>query len=77
MKAKKGITCSVGVSLTAQFARESAMLKLPEGRRRWGESRETWRGGEWAPAALGLPENTVNMRNTPYLDVRDRFSEKE
>ena len=26
-------------SLSAQFARESAMLKLPEERRRWGESK--------------------------------------
>ena len=29
------IACSAGV-LSAQFARESAMLKLPEERRRWG-----------------------------------------
>ena len=24
-----------------------------------------------------LPENTVKMRNTPYLDARDRFSGNE
>ena len=31
-------------SLSAQFARESAMLKLPEERRRWGESKGAGRG---------------------------------
>ena len=32
-------------SLNAQFARESAMLKLPKERRRWGESKGAQRGG--------------------------------
>ena len=31
-------------SLGAQFARESAMLKLPEERRKWGESKRAGRG---------------------------------
>ena len=31
-------------SLSAQFTRESAMLKLPEERRRWGESKGAGRG---------------------------------
>ena len=31
-------------SLSAQFARESAMLKLPEERRKWGESKGAGRG---------------------------------
>ena len=31
-------------SLSAQFARESAMLILPEERRRWGESKGAGRG---------------------------------
>ena len=31
-------------SLNAQFARESAMLKLPKERRRWGESKGAGRG---------------------------------
>ena len=31
--------CSAGVSQGAQFARESAMLKLSEERRKWGESK--------------------------------------
>ena len=31
-------------SLSAQFARESAMLKLPEEKRRWGESKGAGRG---------------------------------
>ena len=30
--------------MSAQFARESAMLKLPEERRRWGESKGAGRG---------------------------------
>ena len=30
----------------AKFARESAMLKLPEERRRWGESKGAGRGWE-------------------------------
>ena len=33
-------------SLSAQFARESAMLKLPEERRRWGKSKGAEGGGE-------------------------------
>ena len=33
-------------SFGAQFARESAMLKLPEERRKWGESKGAGRGRE-------------------------------
>ena len=40
----KYVTCSAGVSLSAQFARESDMLKPPEERRRWGESKGAGRG---------------------------------
>ena len=32
--------------MSAQFARESAMLELREERRRWGESKGAGRGGE-------------------------------
>ena len=43
-------------SLSAQFARESAMLKLPEERRRWGESKEAGRGrGERREKFFFLP----------------------
>ena len=38
------VACSVGVSLGAQFAREIATLKLPEERRKWGESKGAGRG---------------------------------
>ena len=44
----------------AQFAREIAMLKLPEERRKWGESK-----GAGREKRKRLPENTVKMRNTP------------
>ena len=37
------LACSA-FSSSAQFARESAMLKLPEERRRWGESKGAGRG---------------------------------
>ena len=36
--------CSAGVSQGVQFARESAMLKLSEERRKWGESKGAGRG---------------------------------
>ena len=51
-------------SLGAQFARESPMLKLPEERRRWGESKGR---GERAgrEKRKRLPENTVKMRIPP------------
>ena len=43
-------------SLSAQFARESAMLKLPEERRRWGESKKAGRGrGERRFSPLPFP----------------------
>ena len=46
----------------AQFARESAMLKLPEERRKWASQRE--RGGGGRKKGKHLLENTVKMRNT-------------
>ena len=50
-------------SLGAQFVRECAMLKLPEERRKWGESKGAGRVGR--EKRKRLPENTVKMRNTP------------
>ena len=56
----KYVTYSAGVSLSAQFARESDMLKLPEERRRWAESK-----GAGREERKRLPENTVKLRNSP------------
>ena len=58
-----------------QFARESAMLKLPEEGRKWASQRE--RGGGGREKRKRLPENTVKMRNTSLLDARDRSSGNE
>ena len=38
------VACSAGSSFKAQFACESAILKLPKERRRWGESKGAGRG---------------------------------
>ena len=54
------------------------MLKLPKERRKWGESKGVGSGeGVGREKRKRLPENTVKMRNTPYLDARDRFSGNE
>ena len=52
-------------SLSAQFARESAMLKVPEERRE--EMGRVKGSGEGArrEKRKRLPKNTVEMRNTP------------
>ena len=61
---KGTLACMQAFSLSTQFAPESAMLKLPEERRRWGESKGAGRGrGDGREKRL--PENTVKMRNTP------------
>ena len=68
-------------SLSAQFARESAMLKLPEERRRWGESKGAGRGREELLFCKGYyfysPQSSTviksKMAATTILRTRTRF----
>ena len=54
-------------SLSAQFARESAMLKLPEERRRWGKSKGAGRGqGERSVFFSPLPSPLSFFRPSSY-----------
>ena len=68
-------------SLSAQFARESAMLKLPEERRRWGESKGAGRGPRPRTYRKGYyfysPQSSTviksKMAATTILRTRTRF----
>ena len=54
-------------SLSAQFAHESVMLKLPEERRRWGESKGARRGRE-------REEKTYNIAGKHHILGLERKS---
>ena len=62
-------------SLSAQFARESAMLKLPEERRRWGESFPSFALAEgyyfYSPQSSTVIKS--KMAATTILRTRTRF----
>ena len=73
----RDVACNAGVFFGRAnvFAHESAMLKLPEERRKWGESKEVGRGRR--EKRKRLPENNVKLRNIPQLVARDRSSGNE